>query len=166
MNDLIVKEIVSGITALVFGVVIISCLTLIVVTVVRELKGRANTRTRADIYNRLIDKFGTAPEFIACLQSDAGLKFIEENMVQTAAPLSKILFSIQLGVVLTLLGLGLVFTGNYYGASLSEDSNIALSIGGIVGLMTGAGLLISAAISYWLCKAWGILGIKEKHDMS
>ena len=167
MNDLIVKEIVSGVTALVFGVVIITCLAWVAVTVVRELKERANTRTRADIYNRLIDKFGTAPEFIAFLQSDAGLKFIEENTVQTAvAPLGKILISIQIGVVLTLLGSGLLVTGNVFGESLGGDLYIVLTVGGIVGLMIGVGLLISAGISYRLCKAWGMLTTNEKQQVS
>ncbi len=146
--------------------VIIVCAAWIVVTIVTALKGRANTRTRADIYNRLIDKFGTAPELIAFLQSDAGLKFIEENTVQPAAPLGKILASIRIGVVLTLLGAGLLITGNIFGESLGGDLYIVLTVGGIVGLMIGIGLLISAAISYRLCKTWGILTGSEKAQTS
>lgn len=161
MNDIIVSEILNHITAAVFGVVIIICTAWIVITIVAALKQRANTRTRAEIYNRLIDKFGTAPEFIQFLQSDAGLKFIEENMAQsgatTLAPLGKILASIQIGLVLALLGAGLLVTGNILGGSLSGDSYIGLAVGGCVGLMVGTGLLISAAVSYRLCKAWGIL---------
>jgi len=100
MNDLIVSEILNGITTAVFGVAVIICVAWVAVTVVAALKQRANTRTRAEIYNRLIDKFGTAPEFSAFLQSDAGLKFIEENAVQAAAPLGKILGSMQIGIIL------------------------------------------------------------------
>jgi len=162
MNDIIVSEILNSITTAVFGVVIIVCAAWIVVTIVTALKGRANTRTRADIYNRLIDKFGTAPELIAFLQSDAGLKFIEENTVQPAEPLGKILASIRIGVVLTLLGAGLLITGNIFGESLGGDLYIVLTVGGIVGLMIGIGLLISAAVSYRLCKTWGILTGNEK----
>ena len=166
MNDIIVSEILNSITTAVFGVVIIVCAAWIVVTIVTALKGRANTRTRADIYNRLIDKFGTAPELIAFLQSDAGLKFIEENTVQPAEPLGKILASIRIGVVLTLLGAGLLITGNIFGESLGGDLYIVLTVGGIVGLTIGIGLLISAAISYRLCKAWGILTTNEKTQAS
>src|SRR5687768_15790203 len=108
MNELIVNGIVNGITALFFGVTIIICVSWIAINIVKALKQRANTRTRAEIYSRLIDKFGTAPEFIAFLQSDAGLKFIEENAVQTGAPLGKILASLQIGVILTLLGIGML----------------------------------------------------------
>jgi hypothetical protein len=162
MNDIIVSEILNTITVMVFGVVIIICITWILITVVTALKQRTNTRTRADIYNRLIDKFGTAPEFIAFLQSDAGLKFIEEHTVESAAPLGKILTSMQIGIVLALLGAGLLVTGNVFGGSLGGDLYIVLTVGGIVGLTVGTGLLISAGISYRLCKAWGILTTSEK----
>jgi hypothetical protein len=130
------------------------------VTVVAALRQQANTRTRAEIYNRLIDKFGTAPEFVAFMESDAGLNFIEENTVQPAAPLGKILASTQIGVVLTLLGAGLLVTGNVFGESLGGDLYIVLTVGGIVGLMIGIGLLISAGISYRLCRAWGMVANK------
>lgn len=166
MNDIIVSEILNTVTALVFGVVIIISVVWIAVAVIIALKQRANTRTRAEIYNRLIDKFGTAPEFISFLQSDAGLRFIEENTVQNFAPLGKILASLQIGVVLALLGAGLLVTGNIFGGSLGGDLYIVLTVGGVVGLMIGSGLLISSAISYRLCKAWGIFPANEKHQAS
>ena len=49
MNDLIVSEIMNGVTALVFGVMIIAAVAWIAVTIVTALKQRANTRTRAEI---------------------------------------------------------------------------------------------------------------------
>jgi len=100
------------------------------------------------------------------LQSDAGLKFIEENTVQAAAPLGRILASMQIGIILTLLGAGLLVTGNVFGGSLGGDLYIVLTVSGIVGLTIGVGLLISAAISYRLCKAWGILTTNEKTQTS
>lgn len=164
MNDIIVSEIINGVTAVFFGVVIIICTAWIVVTVITSLKARANTRTRAEIYNRLIDKFGAAPEFIAFLQSDAGMNFIEENAVSPISPLGKILGSMSVGIVLALLGAGLLVTGNIFGGSLGGDLYIILTVGGVSGLMIGVGLLASAGISYRLCKAWGILTKNEKNQ--
>ena len=167
MNDIIISEILNTITTALFGIVIIICVAWIVITAITALKGRANTRTRAEIYNRLIDKFGTAPEFIQFLQSDAGLKFIEENTAQSAAvlaPLGKILASIQIGIVLALLGAGLLVTGNVFGESLGGDLYIVLTVGGIIGLTVGTGLLIAAAVSYRLCKAWGILMTSKEKE--
>ena len=138
------------------GMTLIICVAWIVTNIVRSLKQRANTRTRADIYNRLIDKFGAAPEFIAFLQSDAGLRFIEENTVEPAAPVGRILTSMQIGIVLSLLGLGLLFIAGTEG-SVGHDFYVITMMIGIVGLMIGIGLLVSAYVSQRLCKAWGIL---------
>lgn len=145
------------------GITVIISLAWITVSIIRTLKQRANTRTRADIYNRLIDKFGAAPEFIEFLKSDAGLSFIEENVVQTQSPVKRILNSMQTGIVLALLGAGLLITGNIFGESLGGDLYIVLAVGGIIGLMIGFGLLISAFVSYRLCNAWGIAIKTEKN---
>ena len=152
----------DNLSAMALGMTVIISVAWIVVNIAKGLKQRANTRTRADIYNRLIDKFGSAPEFIDFLKSDAGLSFIEENVVQTAAPFGRILTAIQIAIVLSLLGAGLLITGNIFGGSLGGDLYIVLAVGGVVGLMIGIGLLISAGISYRLCKAWGILATNEK----
>ena len=139
-----------------FGVTLIICVAWIVINITKSLKQRANTRTRADIYNRLIDKFGTAPEFIAFLQSDAGLRFIEENTVEPAAPVGRILTSLQIGIVFSLVGLGLLFVAGTEN-SVGHDFYIIVMMIGIVGLTIGVGLLASAYVSQRLCKAWGIL---------
>lgn len=157
MEDAAIKGILEDILAFAVGVTVIICLAWVVINIIRTMKQRANMRTRAEIYNRLIDKFGAAPEFIAFLESDAGLRFIEENTVQNAQPLGKILASLQLGIILTLLGIGLLITGNIFGGSLGGDLYIVLTVGGVVGLMVGVGFLISSMISYRLCKTWGIL---------
>lgn len=146
----------ENLVAAVFGVVLIICVAWIIINITRTLKQRANTRTRADIYNRLIDKFGTAPEFITFLQSDAGLRFIEENTVEPASPVGRILTSMQIGIVLSLLGLGLLFIAGTEG-SVGHDFYIIVTMIGIVGLMIGVGLLASAYVSQRLCKSWGIL---------
>ncbi len=162
MNDLNVNGIMGNLSTMALGMTVIISVAWIVVNFAKGLKQRANTRTRADIYNRLIDKFGSAPEFIDFLKSDAGLSFIEENVVQTAVPLSRILTAIQIGIVLSLLGAGLLITGNIFGGSLGGDLYIVLAVGGVIGLMIGLGFLISAAISYRLCKAWGLFTKSEK----
>ena len=158
----IVHDIASEIVPLVIGVTLIICLMRVVISILKFLKQRANLKSKTDLYNRMIDKFGAAPEFVAYLQSDEGRQFIDENIVQSTSPLSKILLSIQIGVILTLLGIGLLVLGNIFGGSLGGDLYIVLTVSGTVGAMVGIGFLISAGISYKLCKIWGLLTLKEK----
>jgi hypothetical protein len=161
MNDIIVHEVFSGITSLVLGATVIICITWVVITIVKSLKQRANVQTKTELYSRMIDKFGAAPEFIAFLQSEEGRAFIEENVTQSASPISKILGSIQIGVISALLGIGLLILGSIFGGSLGGDLYIVLTICGTVGLMIGVGLLISSVISYKLSKSWGLLIVKD-----
>jgi len=154
-----VHEVVDGISASIIGVTIVICLMRTVIFIVKTLKQRASQKSKYEIYSRMIDKFGAAPEFIAFMQTEEGRAILEENLTPTdvATPLNKILVSIQIGVILTLLGSGLLALGNIFGSSRGGDLYIVLNIGGTASLMVGVGFLISSAISYKLCKTWGIL---------
>lgn len=164
MDPLSLNNLINGITSIVFGVTIIVSVAWLAVKIGTAIKQRADMRTRAEIYNRLIDKFGTAPEFIEFLKSDAGIRFIDENTVEKIGPLGKILTAVSVGLVLTMLGIGLVVTGNIFGNSLGGDLYIVLAVGGVCALMVGIGLLISAAISYRLCKAWGLVTAPKRQE--
>jgi ABC-type multidrug transport system fused ATPase/permease subunit len=165
MEDrMIVHEVVDGVTALLIGVTISICLTQTVIFIVRTLKQRASQKSKYDLYSRLIDKFGNAPEFIAYVQSEEGRRFLEEDMTpeKASSPFNKILVSIQIGVILTLFGTGLLTLSNIWDNSLGGDLFIVLTVIGTVGLMIGIGFLITAGISYKLCRAWGLLTTKAK----
>src|SRR5688572_10063727 len=157
MNDLIVNSLLNTVSAVMIGSTIIVCSAWIITTIVTSLRQRANTRTRTEVYNRLIDKFGSAPELVEFLRSDAGLRFIEEQTVEPAQPLTKILSSIRLGVSLALVGLGMLVVGNVWDNALGNDLYVVLALGGTVALTAGAGFIIAAAISYKLCKVWGLI---------
>jgi len=158
----IIHEIFSYLVPLIIGVTIVICLTIVIISFLKSLKQKANLQTKTDIYSRIIDKFGAAPEFIAFLQSEDGRYFIEEDIARSASPLSKILLSIQIGVILILFGAGLLALGNIWDTTLGGDLFIILTITGTIAAMVGAGFIISSVISYKLSKRWGLLTEKEK----
>jgi hypothetical protein len=157
MNDLTVNSVMNTVSAVVIAATIIVSFAWIITSIVTSIRQRANTRTRAEVYNRLIDKFGTAPELVDFLQSNAGLRFIEEQTVEVSQPLSKILGSIRLGVSLALIGGGMLIVANLWDRTLGEDLYIVIALGGTVALTAGAGFVIAAAISYKLCKSCGLI---------
>ena len=157
MDNLTANALLNTVSAVALGSTIIICCAWIVTVIVTSLKQRANMRTRTEIYNKLIDKFSSAPEFIAFMQSDAGLRFIEEQAVEPSQPLTKILSSIRLGVSLALVGGGMLIVANIWDRILGEDFYVALALGGTVALTAGTGFIIAAAISYRLCRSWGLI---------
>ena len=157
MDNLTANALLNTVSAVVLGSTIIICCAWIVTVIVTSLKQRANTRTRTEIYNKLIDKFSSAPEFIAFMQSDAGLRFIEEQAVEPSQPLSKILSSIRVGVSLALVGGGMLVVANIWDRTLGEDMYAVIALGGTIALTAGTGFIIAAAISYRLCRSWGLI---------
>ena len=161
MNDLAVNSLLNTVSAVVIGATIIICLSWIITSIVSSMRQRANTRTRVEVYNRLVDKFGTAPEFVEFLQSNAGLRFIEEQAVDVSQPIRGIFSSIRLGLSLVLTGLGMLIVSNVWDRELGNDLYIVIALGGTIALTAGAGFIVAAAISYKLCKTLGLITKSE-----
>jgi hypothetical protein len=149
--------VLNTISAVVIGSTIIICCAWIVTVIVNSIRHRANTRARMEIYNKLIDKFSSAPELIEFLQSDAGLRFIEEQAVEPSQPLTKIMSSIRLGVSLALVGIGTLAVSNTWSWEFGNELYTAVALGGTIALTAGLGFIIAAAISFKLCKLWGLI---------
>ncbi len=149
----------EDLSPIVIGVALIIAAAWVIIVVVKAFKEKAILRTKAELYNHLLDKFNSGNEFVSYLESESGRQFIEEITIQTAAPTSKILGSIQKGVIMTLIGCGLIVLANlFFGGDLFN----VIAVGGTIALMLGIGFLISTAISYYLSKSWGLFGRDAK----
>jgi hypothetical protein len=157
MNDLIVNSISNTIAAVGISATIVISAAWVIRSIITSMKQRANTRTRAELYNKLFDKFGSAPELVEFLRSDAGLRFIEEQAAEPSQPLMKIMSSIRLGVSLGLVGGGILVVANLWDRTFGEDIYNMIALVGTVALTAGVGFIIAAAISYKLCKSWGLI---------
>jgi hypothetical protein len=81
--------------------------TVIVVAILMARVARSRATARAEVQVKLIDKFATAPELVAFLESPAGQQFVDR--VQGAplvATRDRVLSSLRKAIVITALGLG------------------------------------------------------------
>ncbi len=111
-------------------------------------------RMQSELHSKLIDKIGSSPESLAYLNTEAGKQLVASMGIDQPRrePYSRILSSVQAGVILVLVGfvlviLGLTFANTKEGFCILGDLAVAL----------GAGFLISAWISYRLSKKFGLL---------
>ena len=162
MDDQTLHHFMEDLSPILIGITLIIAAAWVITGIVKAFNQKSILQTRAELYNRLLDKFGSANEFAEYLESDTGRQFVEEITVRSAPPTNKILNSIQRGVILVLAGLGLLVLGNLFDNSLGGDLYIVLVVGGTTGLMLGIGFLISTAITYYLSKSWGLLAVEEK----
>lgn len=108
-------------------------------------------QTQAEVHAKLLDKLGSSQELVQYLESDAGRAFLEPPAAEPSSPYRRILGSVQTGIVLAVVGGTLLLMRDLVGG------NGFTIIGGLV-LALGLGFMISAGASFWLSKAWGLLG--------
>ena len=115
---------------------------------------------QTNVHGKLIDRFGNNEELLSYMNTEAGKRFLEAAPIpigfepdqRVPAALSRVLVPLQIGVVLTLLGIGLLALRH----SLPEIAS-PLLVFGIVVLMPGLGFIISAGITWLLAARLGLM---------
>jgi hypothetical protein len=115
---------------------------------------------QTDVHGKLIERFATSQEVLTYMGTEAGKRFLEatpiavgfERLEPVPSPVARVLTPLQIGIVMTLLGLGLIFLRHSV-----PDSASALLVLGTVVLMPGLGFIISAGITWVLAHRLGLM---------
>jgi hypothetical protein len=133
----------------------------LVKTVVEHWRWQRAMKAQSDLSNKMLDRFASSEDLLAYLQTPQGKLLTEMPVLPQAAPramgapLSRIFWSLQSGIVISALGSGLMFVSR----SASEEPDVAQFLHGVgvVVLMIGLGFAISAVVSYLLSQRLGLL---------
>jgi hypothetical protein len=117
-------------------------------------------RVQTDAHTKLLDRFTANDDLLAYIQSPAGSKFLESSPIKLdaaprsmGAPLARIMWSLQGGLVLMAGGIGLqVVSGRY-----NDESAQPLHVLGVLGIALGLGFVISAVVSYVISQRLGLI---------
>ena len=104
---------------------------------------------RADFHTKMLDKFGSATEFVEFAKTPEGQKLLEGASMERPADAARLLLSIRRGILLTCLGaafLGMTLAG---GLDSEPGYFIAWTL-----LALGIGYLVSAIVSRRLMRDW------------
>ncbi len=139
-------------------IMVVGSLVLGVVTIVRlalDHMGRARTlRTQGEVYNRLIDKFGSSGELLTYLQSEAGQQLLKTPAVMAPNSYSRIMNSAQFGAIAVVIGFGILGIGKSFARTEAADVTFVF---GWLGVTIGVALLVSAVLSYVMSKKFGLI---------
>jgi len=117
-------------------------------------------RVQTDAHTKLLDRFTANEDLLAYIQSPAGSKFLESSPIKLdagprslGAPIARILWSVQGGLVLFAGGVGLEVVS----AQTADGASQPLHVLGVVGIALGLGFVVSAIISYVISERLGLI---------
>ena len=146
------------------GLLVFLCILLSLLWLIRVLiENRRWTRIfsqQSEAQNKLFEKFGSSEDLLRYMQSDAGKRLLEPIPIpaslasgaQWYTPLARVLTPVQLGIVLILVGSGFLLLA---GRGIADA--VSLTVIGVLSLMLGVGLVISAVIAWGVGKHFGLL---------
>ena len=119
-------------------------------------------RANAEVHNKILDRFASNEETLAYIDSPAGRRFLEATPIapmappsspSLAAPFGRILWCVQLGILLVFLAAGLYIISNRV---VEEVQQLMLALS-VLGFCLGIGFVLSAGASYMLSRKLGLL---------
>ncbi len=155
------EDLLEGIFIFVVVCAIAFALGWFIRTILNQRRWSRLAKVQTEVHTKLLDRFSSNEELMAYINTSAGKRFLEAAPIPTqepsptpqiAAPINRVLWSMQAGVIVVAGGLGLVMV-----SWMSEkDVAPALSGIGVLGIAVGIGCLASAGISLLLSRRLGL----------
>lgn len=131
-------------------------------TLIEQRRWKQLSRTQSDVHNKILDRFNTTEQLLEYIRTPAGGKFLESAPIplhverpasgRTSPLATRIVWSVQLGVVIAIAGLGMLALS----AVFEKDSSQGLIALGAIALCVGVGFLASAFVSLYLSRRLGL----------
>jgi hypothetical protein len=118
-------------------------------------------KVQTDVHTKLLDRFASNADLLAYIESPAGVRFLQSSPItldagsrNVGAPLGRILWSVQGGIVLVAGGIGLqVVSGQVTDATGAQPLHVL----GVLAIALGLGFVLSAIISFALSRRLGLI---------
>lgn len=132
-------------------------------TIIEQKRWNRLSQTQSEVHNKILDRFGTSEELLEYIKTPAGTKFLESAPIPLhsdkpaksnplSSPLTRMVWSIQLGVVIAVASLGMLLVSFRF----PERSGDELFAFGLIGFCLGVGFIGSAAVSLFMSQRLGL----------
>lgn len=154
------REVLSGLSIFAGFGMGIGLLVWLIRTLVDYRRWNRLAKVQTDVHTKLLDRFTTNNDVLAYIESPAGSKFLQSTPIMldaaprsVGAPLGRILWSVQGGVVLMAGGIGLQMVSG----RVADDASQPLHALGVLGIALGLGFVVSAIISFVISHRLGLI---------
>lgn len=155
------RQILDAISVLVVMLILVGTGLWLIRTLIDYRRWSRLSRVQAEVHGKLLDRLSNNDDLVAYMKTDAGRRFLESAPIPLeaepartlGAPYGRILWSLQAGVVVLALGLGLRFVAR----TVPADVAWSLATLGALGVAVGLGFIASGGLSYLLSQRLGLL---------
>ena len=159
-----VDQSLAGVGVLIGFMTVVLTIAWLLRSVMEHRKWQRVSKTHVDTHTRLMERLTSNEELLAYMQSPAGRRFLEAAPIPVdggprmlSAPLGRILWSIQAGVVVAFLGAGLIYASNRLASNdFFSMGELPVFLIGCAAVAVGAGFFISAVAAYGLSHRLGL----------
>lgn len=154
------REFLQGLTVLAVFIVVTATLIWLIRTLLDHRRWSHMVKVQTELRNKLLDRFTTHEDLLRYVQSTNGREFLDMASMPmpavtqpVAGPLNRILWSVQVGVIITTIGIGLQIVSGY------THPDVARTMGtlGAIAVAAGIGFIASAVAGYFLSRKLGLL---------
>lgn len=131
-------------------------------TLIEQNRWKQLSRTQSEVHNKILDRFNTSEQLLEYIHTPAGGKFLESAPIplhverqaggRTSSLATRIVWSVQIGVVTAIVGIGMLVLS----AAFEKDSSQGLFALGAIALCLGIGSIVSAFVSLSLSRRLGL----------
>lgn len=152
--------VLAGVAGFIAFLIITGVIVWLIRMIVTSRRWNKLSKVQYDVHSKLLERFSTNEDLLAYMQTPSGRRFLESAPIRLpdeprsmTAPFSRILWSVQAGIVLVLTGIGLL----YVSATFIDEPAQFFMVIGVVTLSLGGGFIVSAIAAYGLSRKLGLL---------
>jgi hypothetical protein len=154
------QMILAGTGVFAAGAAFIGVLVWVIRSIIDHRRWLRLSRVQAEVHTKLLDRLTTNEDLLTYIQSPAGRRFLESAPITleseprtTNAPVSRIIWSLQAGLVLAALGSGFWFVQQRTSTEAAEGFFII----GVIAFSLGVGFTASAVLAYAVSVRLGLV---------
>jgi len=153
------REMMEGVAIFTIMMVITSTIIWLIKTLVNYRRWSRVARVQYEVQNKLLDRMTSNDDLLSYVQSPGVQRFLdaaagprEVGERPVSAPIGRILWSVQAGIVLGVGGLGL----RLISANIHKDVAEPMFAASVLAMAIGLGFILSAVVSYFLSRRLGL----------
>jgi hypothetical protein len=157
-----VEGIVGDLAVMSFFITAIFVIAWVARSVLEHKRWQQAMKTQTEAHVKLVDRLTSNEDLLAYIQSGPGQRFltaapmlptIDSSTRSVGAPISRILWSMQTGIVVGVAGVGLWIAKN----SVIYEVSQPLLVLAVLAMAVGLGFVLSSLVSYALSRQLGLL---------